>query len=35
MQSDQYIAAQKGTVPETMVQEQLPNAQLTSLDQYG
>ena len=25
------IAAQKGTVPETMVKEQLPNAQLTSL----
>ena len=29
------IAAQKGTVPETMVKEQLPNAQLTSLTNMG
>ena len=29
------IAAQKGTVPETMVKEQLPNAQLTSLANMG
>ena len=29
------IAAQKGTVPETMVKEQLPNAQLTSLTNIG
>ena len=29
------IAAQKGTVPESMVKEQLPNAQLTSLTNMG
>ena len=29
------IAAQKGTVPETMVKEQLPNAQFTSLTNMG
>ena len=29
------IAAQKGTVPETMIKEQLPNAQLTSLTNMG
>ena len=29
------IAAQKGTVPETMVKEQLPKAQLTSLTNMG
>ena len=29
------IAAQKGTVPESMVKEQLPKAQLTSLANMG
>ena len=29
------IAAQKGTVPESMVKEQLPKAQLTSLTNMG